>query len=300
MKLQPIFDDSLEAKAVNVLEFVTPDDRKSADSFLSSFGQTTKESSRNFVQSIVVLVSSVNLDIITAAMELLRSLIGNCSAYPHHTLVKADLIRQLIVTLNPLSLSFAEAEDIHTCLIQIIYNSVWLSTPTGLRQLQITDGNVKQAVHETILKKVLVPSEKYICHLCVSRFSIVDGTLSETFLELLARLLEICPYYQRTLDSVLHMPVVLTIPSYLTFFEDDESIWGFLSSMVDTQRKWNRKMETNQQTWKIMQRVLRMEGIEDVIEEKLQNDQNEYKGGWIVNLSIEWNNLQGMNFRYHE
>ncbi|KAK2942903.1 hypothetical protein BLNAU_22162 [Blattamonas nauphoetae] len=114
--------------------------------------------------------------------------------------------------------------------------------------------------------QVLAPSEQYIWHLCVNRYSIVGGEQSMTFLDLIATLLEISPYYQRTMEFVLHLP-----------------------------REWNDKGGKVQQMWKTVQRMLRMEGTEDVIEEKLQNDDNETKGVWIVDKSIKWSNLQGMN-----
>ncbi|KAK2948852.1 hypothetical protein BLNAU_16195 [Blattamonas nauphoetae] len=117
LKLQAELNESLEAKAVNVLEFVTPDDRKSADDFVRSHGRTTDDSSSNFVQSIGVLISSTSQVITTAAMKMLHRLIYLCSAGVRYPLVQADLIPQLISILNPQSLSFEEAVGIHTNLL---------------------------------------------------------------------------------------------------------------------------------------------------------------------------------------
>ncbi|KAK2950726.1 hypothetical protein BLNAU_14397 [Blattamonas nauphoetae] len=205
--LQPTLDVSLEAKAVNLLYYVVPDCQESADAFLVNLGQTTDESSTNFVQSIV-----------------------------------NELIPQLITTLNPLSLPFAEAEDLHTCLLKTIFNSFWLATPFGLRQLGIADGNEQQAVHETVFKQILSPSENCI-----------------------------------------------------TFIDDNESIMSFLSDMINAQLEWNEQGGEVRLMGKIMLRMLRMEGIEDVIEAKLQNDKNGFYGKYIVDESFKWNNLKGMN-----
>ncbi|KAK2944956.1 hypothetical protein BLNAU_20132 [Blattamonas nauphoetae] len=228
VKIQPVLDDSLEEKAVQFLESVDPQDIESADAFLRSLGHTTDESSKDFVQSIVVLVSSPSQAITTTAMKILESLSISCSARVFYPLVKADLLPQLITSLNPLSLSFAEAVGIHTCLMSIISSTVWLTTPTGLEHLGIEDESGQQTVHKTVLKQVLIPSEKYICHLCANRFSIVDGDLPNEFMTILAQLLRISPSYQPTAEIVLHMPVFLTIPSCLTFFEKDFPIWDFL------------------------------------------------------------------------
>ncbi|KAK2960256.1 hypothetical protein BLNAU_4809 [Blattamonas nauphoetae] len=295
LKFQPALDVSLEAKAVKLLESVDPEDKESADAFLCSFGRTIEKSSTKFIQSIVVLTSSPNRAITTATMKMLRRLIATCPDEVHLSLITADLIPQLIITLNPQSVPLSDCEDIHINLMKIVFGSLWLATPRGIRQLGIEDGNEQQAVHEIVMKQVLTPSEKYIWHLCVNRYSIVDGKLSETFLTLLPRLLRICPYYQPTMDFVLHMPVFLAIPSCLTFFEDEDSIWDFLSDMIDAQRERNETGETVQQMWRKMQRMLRMEGIDEMIEQKLQNDQKELSGRLIVDRSIRWNNQQGMN-----
>ncbi|KAK2956331.1 hypothetical protein BLNAU_8698 [Blattamonas nauphoetae] len=65
--------------------------------------------------------------------------------------------------------------------------------------------------------------------------------------------------------------------------------------MMDILRELNEQGGKEQQMWKIVQRMLGMEGIEDVREEKLQNDQKEWLGRWIAVDSIAWNNLLGMN-----
>ncbi|KAK2957623.1 hypothetical protein BLNAU_7522 [Blattamonas nauphoetae] len=228
-------------------------------------------------------------------MRLLNNLFFTCTPTIRLALVTADLISLLIPSLNPQSLCFAETADIHTCLIQIIAQSLLLATPFGLKHLGFEDDNKHQAVHETVLQQVLIPSEMFIGHLCMNRFSNVDGNQSWNFMELLAQLLRISPSYQPTMELVLHMPVILTIPSCLTFYENDRSISYFLSLLFYACKEWNERMGTNRQMWKTVSRMMRIEGIEDVIEEKLRNDKNEDIGRWIVAYSIEWSNLQGMN-----
>ncbi|KAK2942370.1 hypothetical protein BLNAU_22713 [Blattamonas nauphoetae] len=300
MKLQPALDDSLKRKAVEILVCIDHQSLFSADIFLTNFGHITDESLTKFVQSMVVLISSPNQSIITAAMKMLNSLMVNCLERIRLALVKADIIPQLINTLNPLTLSFAEGVDIHINLIKSITNALWLATPDGLASLEIEDHDGQQAVHETVLKQVLSPLEKYIWRLCMNRYSIIDSEQSENFLELLAQLLRICPYYQPTMEFVLHMPVFLTIPSCLTFFEKDSSIYWFLYAMINSQRKWNEEGGEVRHMRKNVLRMLRMKGIEDVMEEKLKNDRHSNFWGDIVDKTIEWNNLQGMNLSKQE
>ncbi|KAK2948868.1 hypothetical protein BLNAU_16211 [Blattamonas nauphoetae] len=295
VKVQPALDGSMEAKAVTFLESVVPDDEESVDAFLRSLGSNTDESLTCFVQSIVVLVSTHNHVISTAAMKMLRILNWNSSAKSRLALVKADLVPQLIPSLNPLSLPFAEAVDIHINLMFTIRKSLWLATPDVLRLLEITDRNEKQAVHETVLQQVVTPSETYISHSCVNRFSIIDGELSTHFLALLASLLEISTSYQPAMDIIVHMPVVLMIPCCVSFFENEAILSSSLYDMNEIQRRWNKTRGYARRMKKTVYRMLRMEGIEDVIAEKLQNDKDEYVGRRIVEQAIKLNNQQGMN-----
>ncbi|KAK2960219.1 hypothetical protein BLNAU_4772 [Blattamonas nauphoetae] len=295
VKFKPALDASLEAKAVILLKSVVPDDEESANAILHSYASSSNDYLTNFVQSIVVLISSPSQVVTAAAMKMLGTLILSCSAKIKLALVKADLIPQLIITLNPLSLPLTEGEDIHVHLMTLFRYSLWQTTPDGLTYLEIEDNDEQQAVYEIVLKQVLAPSEKYIRHLCVNRYSIIDRMQSMQFLELIARLLEISPYYQPTMDFFVNLPVILTIPSWLAFFEADRSIWAFLYLMVDAQREWNETRGDVRQMGNTVDRMLRMEGIEDVIEAKLLNDKNRPDGRCIIVYSIRWNNMQGMN-----
>ncbi|KAK2941515.1 hypothetical protein BLNAU_23588 [Blattamonas nauphoetae] len=121
VKLQPTFDVSVERKAVKFLESVNSKHPELTDDFLCNYGCSTEESLANFVESIVVLLSSPSQPITSAAMKMLGNLIFSCSANVKLALVTADLITQIILTLNPLTLSFTEADNtfqfVAPCLI---------------------------------------------------------------------------------------------------------------------------------------------------------------------------------------
>ncbi|KAK2945964.1 hypothetical protein BLNAU_19108 [Blattamonas nauphoetae] len=71
---KPALDDSLEARAVKLLESVDPSTQESADDFLISIASSSDEYLNNFIQSIVVLLSIPNLSITTATMKMLRNM----------------------------------------------------------------------------------------------------------------------------------------------------------------------------------------------------------------------------------
>ncbi|KAK2958131.1 hypothetical protein BLNAU_6835 [Blattamonas nauphoetae] len=70
--------------------------------------------------------------------------------------------------------------------------------------------------------------------------------------------------------------------------------------MIDPRWSWNETRGAVRQIGKAVLRLLRTEGIEDVMEEKLQNDKNGDSGRYIVGNSIEWNNQVGMNLPKEE
>ncbi|KAK2960161.1 hypothetical protein BLNAU_4714 [Blattamonas nauphoetae] len=108
---------------------------------------------------------------------MLDSLILFCSIKVRLALVKANLIPQLVITLNLRSLSLTDYEHIHTDFVKIIRSTVWIATPDCLAELGIEDHDEQQALRELVLKQVLTPTEQYIRHLCVNRYSIVDVRL---------------------------------------------------------------------------------------------------------------------------
>ncbi|KAK2942259.1 hypothetical protein BLNAU_22828 [Blattamonas nauphoetae] len=299
VKSKPALTDTLEVKAMNFLVSVRPYRPQSADVFLSSLASFSDESLTNFVQSMVVLISSASRIITTPAMAMLHRLFTNCSLNVCFTLVKADLIAQLFLTLNPQSVSLTEPERVHTLLIEVIGHSFHLTTPGGLATLEIEDHDGQQAVHEIVLMKVLTPSEKYICHMCANRNSLVDGGQSDVFMALFARLLRLPAYCQPTMDFVLTLPVFLAIPSCLTLIENERPVYSFLNLMVYFQQEWNDLGGDVRLSGNTILRCLRMEGFDDVIEQRLQNDRKQYLGPVVADYSIKINNLHGMNVPPH-
>ncbi|KAK2953981.1 hypothetical protein BLNAU_11083 [Blattamonas nauphoetae] len=160
LKLQPALDVSLETTAVRFLKSVLKWTQSSIDAFLTNSGLTIDESLTNFVQSIGMLVSSPSQAITTAAMEMFNKLNECCSVKLRIRLVKADLVPQLINTINAVSLSFEEAADIHIHLMSSIATSVRLASPDGLIEFRIEYGHGQQDLHKMILKQVVMPSEE--------------------------------------------------------------------------------------------------------------------------------------------
>ncbi|KAK2954253.1 hypothetical protein BLNAU_10752 [Blattamonas nauphoetae] len=202
--------------------------------------------------------------------RLLLRLVANSSPQLLLSLITENLIPQIIISLNPLSLSVGDVLEIHARLISIIDSQVRLATPRRLNSLKIEHQRDQQSVHETVLHHLLVPSEAYLRTLCTNRILFVDGNPSEKLMCLFAQLLQICAYYQPTMDFVLNLPVVLTITSYLPFVEAELSLWFFLDVSISSLKEWNKERGDVHRLGTRIFHSLRMEGIDDVSEQRLQ------------------------------
>ncbi|KAK2959479.1 hypothetical protein BLNAU_5528 [Blattamonas nauphoetae] len=209
-------------KAVTLLERIQYSNPLEADQFiLGLVPSSPDESVKEFVKSIIALISVHRQGLIITTLKLLTCFIGNCPITIRLMLIEADLIPHLLTSLTPLSLSIADHIDVHTNLLTILNYSIWLSTVDGLDSLKIRNSHEQQTLHETVLKQVIVPSEGYIRHLCVNRHSLVNEFHSLQFMRLLGRLVLLCPNYDPTLDFVMKLPVITAITSGMSFYSVD-------------------------------------------------------------------------------
>ncbi|KAK2960848.1 hypothetical protein BLNAU_4245 [Blattamonas nauphoetae] len=246
------------------------------------------EALTEFIASIAVLLSFSNQGIITATISMLTGCTDSCSQSFVLKLIRAGLIPHIVASLNPQSLSFADSKFIHMNLILTINCSVRQSILSITNSLGIEDPIEAQAVHDTILQQVLVPSEDYIRHICVNRHSMIEADQSYELLILLNGIVRICPYNPQTIDFVLTMPLLQAITSALTFCYNDESRRVFLCRTETSQREWSRQSRNVRQSAQIVLRCLRTEGFDDWCEQILGNEGD---ATWRRNLTNHMNNV---------
>ncbi|KAK2941061.1 hypothetical protein BLNAU_24028 [Blattamonas nauphoetae] len=252
MKDKPKFWPSLEDKAASFLEQISLRSEKDVDSFVFGIVPSSQiESSSDFLESVIRLISLPNQRIVRASLGLVWSIIKYSSQNTRLRLAKEDLITQLVSRLHPLTPSFDNVADFPSHLISIINPLIWLSTRGIPPQLGISPSDEQQTVHETFLNQVLRPSEGYLQHLCSIRYSLLDGRHSTQFMHLLVTLLKICPSHEPTMNFVLTLPVLLTIPSAMTFVDDDGSTVVFLEFVVNSQKGRDWKVGTMLPQWNI-------------------------------------------------
>ncbi|KAK2953282.1 hypothetical protein BLNAU_11745 [Blattamonas nauphoetae] len=226
-------------------------------------------------------------------MKLLRDLIYRCSDKIRLALVKADLVPQLINTLNLQYLFFAEVVDIRSYLMCILSRIVWLSTPVGLAHLRCKDDDDKQSVRETILDR----GRETVDHFHEFSYQTPPNMSSLSFAEAVD--------IHVSLLQIIIYPLLLATPDGLKNLRNEDNyeqqavhetvLQQVLVPSENTQQEWNIPRGNKRQMGKAVDQMLRMEGIEDASEGRLRNDRNGTWGGDILDKSISWSNTHDMN-----
>ncbi|KAK2943978.1 hypothetical protein BLNAU_21124 [Blattamonas nauphoetae] len=256
---------------------------------------SSDDSLTDFVASINVLISSSKQLIIEGTLRLLGRLFAKSSPQIQLKLVSIDLVPQIITSLSQQSHSFVDPVDIHTRLINIIKSALELATPRGLDRLADGHPFERQAVHKTVLEHVLVSLEEFLRRMRTNRFLLADGDLADDFMDLLALILRISPFSQPTMNFLPQLSIFLTIPSCLTVFDFDLPFWSFLGVMVLSQEDWNKQGGNVRRSGAAIFRCLRTEGLDDVLEQRQQNDRTGNIGEDLANYLIKLTVMLGMN-----
>ncbi|KAK2961610.1 hypothetical protein BLNAU_3408 [Blattamonas nauphoetae] len=204
---------------------------------------------------------------------------------------------KLVSSLDLFSPSFTEAEKLHNNLIGVTYDSLMALTERVRDTLQLHNDNEQQELGETVYCQVLLPLEAYIRYICSNRYSLVDGELPASSMLLLAKSLAICPYHEPTMRFVFRLPILPTIPSAMTFYERDIMNLSYRLTMLLAQLKYTTIGGETLNLWNIILRSQRMEGVEDLDEQRLNLDFGGAYGHKVAERAIEWNNLLGMNVK---
>ncbi|KAK2958398.1 hypothetical protein BLNAU_6668 [Blattamonas nauphoetae] len=121
-----------------------------------------------------------------------------------------------------------------------------------LRKLNITDDVEKYNHRETIFLKVVIPSSPFVTLLIPDRY-ILNERLSESFMDLLAKLLQIGPSHQPTLETI------------------NISL-----------KEWNAEGPEVIKSGKRMMQALFSEGFDDTLEQMLKHDNDGINGIILV------------------
>ncbi|KAK2950806.1 hypothetical protein BLNAU_14224 [Blattamonas nauphoetae] len=260
-----VFDDTLLDQTVAFLKdlgshVVEP---PSADVLITELVPSSDGSSSGFVDSACILLSSPYAIIVSAVL--------------HH-------------------LPFGELDTFLLSINTILNKSILLTIPSTLNDLKITDPSAQHNRRQLIFQRVIQPSSQYITFLYQNRYSLGDQDLSGSSMDVLGRLASTSPFHIPTLEFILERPVVMTIQSCLSFFENLETRWTSLLDITLSLTGWKKQGPEMDQFLKRMIQALFSEGFEDTLEVMLLQDKDdEGFGDGIIEQSLELSRLLGAN-----
>ncbi|KAK2958391.1 hypothetical protein BLNAU_6661 [Blattamonas nauphoetae] len=255
-----VFDDTLQDKTVVFLKHLGPYvvGPPSADVLITELVPSTDGSSSGFVDSACILLSS-----------------------PHARIVSAVL-----------NLPIGELDTFLLSINTILYKSILLTIPSNLNDLKITDPSAQHNRRQLIFQRVIQPSSQYITFHCQNRYILGDPDLSGSSMDVLGRLASTSPFHIPTLEFILERPVVMTIQSYLSLFENLETRWTSLLDITLSLTGWKKQGPETDQLLKRMIQALFSEGFEDTLEVMLLHDKDdEGFGDGILEQKLTQENL---------
>ncbi|KAK2950820.1 hypothetical protein BLNAU_14238 [Blattamonas nauphoetae] len=295
MKNKQAFSSSLEAKAESLLDQIKLTTAEEVKDFLKMLlPSALQESSRTFVETVGDLISVPFREISTTTILVVFVDICHLKVDSLFTLVKNGLVSKLITSVDISSLPFRHVDILNSSLIIILHKAL-LSTFSKFMDTLINQTNDHQSISEIAFSQIVLPSDRYLQYLCENCYSIWDDTLSHYYMELLPQLLCIAPQNQQTTEFVLNRPICLTVTSAMTFFTFDKSFSTPMGTMEMFQMLWPDTDGEMPERWNTVVRALRTEGIDDVAEQRLNNDVGEKNGQKVVKRTISWINKLGMN-----
>ncbi|KAK2958893.1 hypothetical protein BLNAU_6142 [Blattamonas nauphoetae] len=293
---QQTFSPSLELKVVSFLGQLRPRVTATIESYIKDLVPSSKpESLHVFVESLIELTSCRNQRIVAATLDFIVHTFGLSDPTTRLSLIIDSIVPKILSCLNPTALSITGATEILTPLVDILSHALFVSSPILLRRRGIRNARKLRMYRDTIHNQVLTPSEGYIRFLCANRYSIVDGHPCESFLSVLSEIIHTSPSHEPTMIFAQTLPIFLTIPSALMFLEYDETIMTFLQNLCEIHQIWMNSSEDLQRRWNQVVRSLNFEGLEDLVELRLNNDLNGFDGRFLVHLTVMWKNMLGMN-----
>ncbi|KAK2953284.1 hypothetical protein BLNAU_11747 [Blattamonas nauphoetae] len=290
------FNDALKFKAQSFLSHLGPrwNDDKAADKIVAELVSTSPGSSAAFFDSVLVLLSSPHSMVAESAFTFLNSVLLSCSSAIRLLFVEVDFITNMFAIIQPHTLPIARNVGRIHSLIGLIKNSIKIASPLHLEKLGVTDEVNTFNHREIICQKAVIPSGQFVTFLISNRY-LLDKWLFHQFMELLCTLVDISPYHRPTLEFVLASPIVMAIPSRLSFYEDTRPVYDTLPLINNSFRLWGRREAEAVPSSKRMIQALVSEGFEDMLDQVMMFNESASFGDDIIEESQIFSHFLGSN-----
>ncbi|KAK2944798.1 hypothetical protein BLNAU_20271 [Blattamonas nauphoetae] len=287
------FDNTLQDRAAIFLKSLEPkwNDDDQADILVTDLVPSSAEALSGFVDSILTLLSSPHSTVAAAALSFLNGTTAKSSPAILTNLVEADLVSNVLATVQPHTLPISENERSIILLIEIIN--------TFVCDLGITAAVDTFNHREMILQKVVIPSSQFVTFL-ISNRNVLRGDLFRPFLSVLHTLIETSPFHRPTLEFVLRSPIVVAYLRSLSSIEQSNNLWYSLHLLNFSLEEWKTEDPEVSESVKRMMQALISEDFEDTLEQMLMHNKSEDYDYGVVNKCHSISQWLGWNVKFTE
>ncbi|KAK2963753.1 hypothetical protein BLNAU_1320 [Blattamonas nauphoetae] len=290
------FDDVLIDKAVQFLNILEPQwcEVHLATRLITELVPSSAGPPSDFIESILTLLSSPHSTIVEATSVLLTKIVLYCSSPVRLQLVESDLISKVLASVQPHTLPFSGNETVLNTQLRIIMYCINLALPVSLKELGITTADSTLNHREMILRKVIIPSSRFMTFL-ISNQHILNGDLSSIIMTLFVHLIQMGPFHLPTLEFVLASPIAMAFSKCLSFVEDSIPLLNTLRTIERSLNEWKNQGPEVLRSGKRMNQTLHSEGFEDLAEQMMMTDVSENFGDVIVKTCRSIFRIKGSN-----
>ncbi|KAK2952675.1 hypothetical protein BLNAU_12324 [Blattamonas nauphoetae] len=261
----------------------------------SQSAQSTERTMDVFFNSLAILLSSPSTDMNGRALNLISKWLESIPPSRRLSLLDANLIPHIVNTLQPHTVPLADNDTFHYSFLSIITSSTIHGLSKEPTNPNTFDTNTNQTVHDTILRKVVFPSEEYFNNLCHNRFSCQTKVFSESTVTVIHNIFTMCACHPPTLRWMQSSCFPLLWTSFLDNHEKENSLQFTIWCMVNTCQRWKKDEEEVRKRGNEVIRVLNEEGQENDVEQKLMTNGERYQGTVVRRFSFELSTLLGLN-----
>ncbi|KAK2955068.1 hypothetical protein BLNAU_9999 [Blattamonas nauphoetae] len=264
--------------AVFLLEVLRPGYQTllTEDEVLKSLAPSPKGSIQGLCDSICILLTSFNQNIVENAMQIFRRIFISQPFPIKRQLMETNIIAEILALLKGPTLPVPHKEIMSTHLLAVIPFLLRIGLPQWMKTLNLPTRSDQIPVRDTVLQHVVLPSKWYLRELLVNRYSITKSEDLKNFVNFEIDLALTSVYYPPMFAVVMELSLPAFLTSTLAFVEADNAISRVIINLSFTVKDWQNKAGDDYNYFDCLLMCLSVEGIEDEIEQLTATDGVDY------------------------
>ncbi|KAK2955071.1 hypothetical protein BLNAU_10002 [Blattamonas nauphoetae] len=260
--------------AVFLLEVLRPGYQTllTEDEVLKSLAPSPKGSIQGLCDSICILLTSSNQNIVENAMQIFRRIFISQPFPIKRQLMETNIIAEILALLKGPTLPVPHKEIISTHLLVVIPFLLRIGLPQWMKTLNLPTRSDQIPVRDTVLQHVVLPSKWFLRELLANRYSISKSEDLKNFVHFEIDLALTSVYYPPMFAVVMELSLPAFLTSTLAFVEADNAISRIIINLSFTVKNWQNKAGDDHHYFDRLLMCLSVEGIEDEIEQRTATD----------------------------